>query len=204
VDFYFSREVDILSSIVHPNIVKFYGISKDDTDLYIITEFIDVMKIVYFTMFKLKTNQNKKGPNLRDALKENLGWEERINIAIQIAQSISYLHQHKIIHRDVKTENVLIEKDTLNVKLCDFGFSRLYFIIFIYFIYFILFRFISTKYLILFFPFFFFLVLHQMMSKLQNIKHLSEVNGLKHLKLCFVWIMMNALISFLMVWYYVS
>jgi len=55
---------------------------------------------------------------------EGILWKERVKIALQVALSISYLHQHKIIHRDVKTENVLIVKGSGTAKLCDFGFSR--------------------------------------------------------------------------------
>ena len=82
------------------------GISHDGKDLYMITELVD-------------------GRNLRDELlKEDPSWEHRVKFALQTALSISYLHQHRIIHRDVKTENVLVVRSTGTAKLCDFGFSR--------------------------------------------------------------------------------
>jgi len=106
VQFYFTREVEILSSVSHPNIVQFYGISTDSDNLYIITELI-------------------KGSNLRIYLKETeVTWPDRLKIAIQMASAIDYLHRNNIIHRDVKTENVLIDNAKKTVKLCDFGFSR--------------------------------------------------------------------------------
>lgn len=57
-------------------------------------------------------------------MKEDISWIDRVKVALQVAHSISYLHQHRIIHRDIKTENVLIVQGSGTAKLCDFGFSR--------------------------------------------------------------------------------
>lgn len=54
----------------------------------------------------------------------NSDWVERVKFATQIAISLEYLHKTRIIHRDVKTENILVEETSHSCKLCDFGFSR--------------------------------------------------------------------------------
>lgn len=50
-------------------------------------------------------------------------WKDRVRVALEIASALNYLHRNQFIHRDVKTENVLLEQDG-TAKLCDFGFSR--------------------------------------------------------------------------------
>jgi serine/threonine protein kinase len=52
-----------------------------------------------------------------------LPWSTRIKIAVDIASGLEYLHERKIIHRDVKSLNVLLDND-YNAKICDFGLSK--------------------------------------------------------------------------------
>lgn len=57
-----------------------------------------------------------------------LNWKKRHDIIVGIARGILYLHQDsrlKIIHRDLKTSNILLDKD-LNPKISDFGTARLF------------------------------------------------------------------------------
>lgn len=104
VNLYFAREVDILRYIKHPHCVRFLGFATSG-DLYLVTELI-------------------KGGDLRKYLKANhMPWPDRVRVAIQIASALAYLHRNRFIHRDVKTENVLLDENG-DAKLCDFGFSR--------------------------------------------------------------------------------
>lgn len=48
---------------------------------------------------------------------------DKKRIAIQLVSVISYLHRHGIVHRDIKSHNVLIDKN-YNIKMCDFGLAR--------------------------------------------------------------------------------
>jgi serine/threonine protein kinase len=48
-----------------------------------------------------------------------------MKIALQMCQAINYLHQSKVVHRDLKSLNILLD-DNFNAKLCDFGIARLF------------------------------------------------------------------------------
>ena len=65
-----------------------------------------------------------QGGTLRAHLKAvSPPWHERVLVATQVVMALQYLHANQIIHRDVKTDNVLMESPT-SAKLCDFGFAR--------------------------------------------------------------------------------
>jgi len=101
------RELAMLKGMRHANIVQFIGFYKTDTDLFLVTEFV--------------TNKN-----LHCWLKEksyNVSWPLRIRFASDTAWALNYLHYRGILHRDVKSKNMLVDAD-FRIKVCDFGSSR--------------------------------------------------------------------------------
>ncbi|CAK9863549.1 unnamed protein product [Sphagnum jensenii] len=113
----FFNEVDVLSKVSHRNLVSLIGYCHEDDQQMLIYEFMH------------------KG-SLRDHLYsdlamltvEKLDWKSRINIALNAAQGLEYLHSgsnHSIIHRDVKSRNILLSNNMEIAKVGDFGLSRL-------------------------------------------------------------------------------
>jgi len=104
---YIEREMDTLTCLNHPNIVQLMGLCIGMDDMYIITEFI-------------------KGGDLRSKLKDKsieMDWKLRVSILKDIALAMNYLHAKDIIHRDLKSHNLLVGDDW-RVKVCDFGLAR--------------------------------------------------------------------------------
>lgn len=107
-----SREVDIISKLSHPSVLKFIGFSpcnfKKKPKPVIITEFVS-----NGTLEELINS-------------DNCHWNDtqKLITIYGIASALSYLHLHNIIHRDLKPENILMD-DFLFPKIADFGFSKI-------------------------------------------------------------------------------
>ncbi|KAH9757520.1 hypothetical protein KPL71_016418 [Citrus sinensis] len=103
----FVQEVAILREVQHRNVVRFIGASTKSPHLCIVTEYMP-------------------GGSLYDYLHKNhnvLKLSQLLRFAIDICKGMEYLHQSNIIHRDLKTANLLM--DTHNVvKVADFGVAR--------------------------------------------------------------------------------
>jgi serine/threonine protein kinase len=103
----FLQEIMILKSVNHDNVVRFYGACTKQRKYVIVTEYMP-------------------GGNLYDFLhkqKNNLDLTMVLRIAIGISKGMDYLHQNNIVHRDLKTTNLLMGSDHV-VKIADFGVSR--------------------------------------------------------------------------------
>jgi len=99
------REYMLLKGIVHPNIVQFLGLCNHSTGIYLVTEYVE-----HGDLFDLLIFGEGK----------TLDWDIRVKIALEIAQACYYMHSKNVIHRDLKSQNVLLGEN-YKVKLCDLG-----------------------------------------------------------------------------------
>ncbi|KAJ3694329.1 hypothetical protein LUZ60_009809 [Juncus effusus] len=103
----FTSEVGLLFRLRHPNIITFVAACKKTPVFCIITE--------YMSGGSLRKYLHKQGPN-------SLPLKTVLKIALDIARGMNYLHSQGILHRDLKSENILLGED-LSVKVADFGIS---------------------------------------------------------------------------------
>ena len=99
----FHREAQAAISLSHPNIVNIYDVGDEDNIYYMVMEYIDGMT--------LKQYIQQRAP---------IEVEEVIDIMTQLTSAISHAHDNQLIHRDIKPQNVLVNKYG-QVKVTDFG-----------------------------------------------------------------------------------
>jgi len=111
----FLNEAAILSRLRHPNLVLFYGCtSSRSRELLLVYEFVPNGTVA----------DHLHGHR---AAERALPWPLRLSVAVEAAAALAYLHavEPPIVHRDVKTTNILLDAD-FHVKVADFGLSRLF------------------------------------------------------------------------------
>lgn len=99
-----NTEALAVAMLNHPNVVSVYDMSTDENDgCYIVMELVN-------------------GITLKEYIEHHapLPWNEVIRFAIQICDALTHAHEHKIIHRDVKPQNMIVTPDG-NIKVTDFG-----------------------------------------------------------------------------------
>lgn len=99
----FDREAQAATSLSHPNIVNIYDVGEENHILYMVMEYIDGLTLKEYIM--------QNGP---------LKVEEAINIMKQLTDAIAHAHANGLIHRDIKPQNILMDRHG-NVKVTDFG-----------------------------------------------------------------------------------
>ncbi|KAL0358014.1 UNVERIFIED_CONTAM: LEAF RUST 10 DISEASE-RESISTANCE LOCUS RECEPTOR-LIKE PROTEIN KINASE-like 1.5 [Sesamum calycinum] len=112
----FCNEILILSSIDHPNLVKLHGYCSDPRGLLLVYDYVPNGTLA--DHLHGKQSLYRKGA---------LTWNTRVDIALQTAMAIEYLHFSvvpPVVHRDITSSNIFVEKD-MRVKVGDFGLSRL-------------------------------------------------------------------------------
>lgn len=101
-------EFQLLKNIDHPHIIRIYEIYNDQKNFYLITEYCEGGDI--FSMIQKAANFNEKIAS---------------RIIKQVVNAILYCHENGIVHRDIKSDNILFLQNDINspVKLIDFGIS---------------------------------------------------------------------------------
>ncbi|XP_039163839.1 LEAF RUST 10 DISEASE-RESISTANCE LOCUS RECEPTOR-LIKE PROTEIN KINASE-like 1.1 isoform X2 [Eucalyptus grandis] len=110
----FMNEVAILTRLQHKNLVSLYGCtSRHSREFLLVYEYISNGTVA----------DHIHGQRANSST--TLPWQIRMGIAIETATALAYLHASDIVHRDVKTNDILLDKN-FGVKVADFGLSRLF------------------------------------------------------------------------------
>jgi serine/threonine protein kinase/dienelactone hydrolase len=102
----FIQEAKAAAALNHPNITTIHAIEESDEGTFIVMEFIDGIEL---------KEKIKSGP---------ITTKETVNIALQIAEGLDAAHKNGIIHRDIKSSNIMITGNG-KVKIMDFGLAKL-------------------------------------------------------------------------------
>eukprot|EP01091_Cochliopodium_minus_P003646 TRINITY_DN13624_c0_g1_i1.p1 TRINITY_DN13624_c0_g1~~TRINITY_DN13624_c0_g1_i1.p1 ORF type:complete len:522 (-),score=142.88 TRINITY_DN13624_c0_g1_i1:19-1584(-) len=105
----FNSEIQVMSKLYHPRIALFMGAFVDPKNIKIVSELLQDFSLL------LMNKKNVVGFSLY----------ERMIYAVQAAEGMNWLHGANIIHCDFKPSNLLWDKKTNSVKVCDFGMSQL-------------------------------------------------------------------------------
>ncbi|KAL7103050.1 hypothetical protein ACP275_08G156600 [Erythranthe tilingii] len=107
----FLAELKVLTHVHHVNLVRLIGYCVEGS-LFLVYEYVD---------------NGNLSQHLRGKVMEPLPWSTRVQIALDSARGLEYIHEHTVpvyIHRDIKSANILIDKN-FRAKVADFGLTKL-------------------------------------------------------------------------------
>mmetsp|Transcript_50255 Transcript_50255/g.129370 ORF Transcript_50255/g.129370 Transcript_50255/m.129370 type:complete len:470 (-) Transcript_50255:258-1667(-) len=105
------QEVHHMKELTHPNIVEYHEFFIDDEDLCIVMAYCEGGDLYSVIQEKMKS---------KDLFKE----EEILNWFVQLALALQYMHSKRMLHRDLKSQNIFLTKNRKVIKLGDFGIAR--------------------------------------------------------------------------------
>ena len=102
----FEREAQAAAGFSHPNIVNVYDVGTDGDQHYIVMEYI-------------------RGPSLKELIRRQgpFSVDGAVFVISQVSSALDYAHQRGLIHRDIKPQNILVDRDG-NAKVVDFGIAK--------------------------------------------------------------------------------
>jgi membrane protein YdbS with pleckstrin-like domain len=102
----FQAEAEAVANLSHPNIVSVYDVGQDGDRHYIVMELVN-------------------GQNLKHIIQDRapIPASQAVVIACQVLEGLSYAHDHGLVHRDIKPQNILVTRDNV-AKLADFGIAK--------------------------------------------------------------------------------
>jgi serine/threonine-protein kinase len=103
----FLREAETAAQLSHPNIVPIYTVDEHDGIVYFVMAFVD-------------------GENLAVRLHRqgSLDCDEARRVLLEVSRALAYAHERGVIHRDIKPDNILLQKEDGRVMVTDFGIAR--------------------------------------------------------------------------------
>jgi len=104
----FTHETKVMAQCAFPQIVRLFGVCMETGHYSIVMEYMPKGSI-----YKVLQNQN-----------EELSWSQRYEISIDIARGLSFLHSQRILHRDLKSLNILLDEN-YKAKISDFGLAKI-------------------------------------------------------------------------------
>lgn len=105
----FAQEIAIMAKLRHPNVIQFLGVAVDKVSLYMLTEYMP-----RGSLYDVIHNRE-----------QDLPLELIMSLLLDTARGMTYLHSVKVVHRDLKSHNLLVDQH-FHIRICDFGLSRLF------------------------------------------------------------------------------
>ncbi|MBO4864537.1 MAG: Stk1 family PASTA domain-containing Ser/Thr kinase [Eubacterium sp.] len=102
----FRAEAQSSAGLTHPNIVSVYDVCEDDGRYFIVMELVEGITLKEYINLNGRLNMN-----------------QAIDFSIQIASGLEAAHEHHVIHRDIKPQNIIVSKSG-NIKVTDFGIAK--------------------------------------------------------------------------------